>query len=38
MSKAYARIKPYILCLMIDGTPFHPLYLPETLQPTPWKL
>ena len=38
MLKANARIKSYISCLVIDGTPFHPLYLPETLQPTLWKL
>ena len=38
MLKANAGIKPYILRLTLDGTPSHPLYLPETLQPTPWKL
>jgi hypothetical protein len=38
MLKAYARIKPYILRLTIDGTPSHPLYLFEPLQPTSWKL
>jgi hypothetical protein len=38
MLKANAGIKPYILRLTIDGTPFHPLYLPGTLQPTLRKL
>jgi len=38
MLKAKAGIKPYILRLTLDGTPSHPLYLPETLQSTLWKL
>jgi hypothetical protein len=31
------RIEPHILRLSQDGTPCHPLYLPETLNPTLWK-
>jgi hypothetical protein len=38
MLKASAGIEPYILRLTLDGTPSHPLYLPETLKPMPWKL
>jgi len=38
MLKAKAEIKPYILRLTLDGTPSHPLYLPEALKPKPWKL
>lgn len=32
------RIKPYVLRLANDGTPWHPLYLLETLKPVAWKL
>jgi hypothetical protein len=38
MLKSSLKIKPHILRLTIDGTPYHPLYLPETLKPTLWKL
>ena len=31
-------IKPHVLKLSNDGTPCHPLYLPETLKPVVWKL
>jgi hypothetical protein len=30
------KIEPHILRLSLDGTPCHPLYLPETLKPIPW--
>jgi hypothetical protein len=31
-------VKPYVLRLTKDGTPWHPLYLPEALKPVEWKL
>ena len=33
-----AGIRPHALRLAKDGTPFHPLYLKESLLPTPWNL
>lgn len=33
-----ARIAPHVLRLAKDGTPWHPLYLRESLQPTPWEI
>ncbi len=35
---ADAEVKPHILRLSLDGTPCHPLYLPETLMPTLWNI
>ena len=34
---AEAGIRPHVLRLSKDGTPCHPLYLPESLKPTPWE-
>lgn len=31
-------IVPHVLRLAINGTPFHPLYLRETLRPVPWPM
>jgi hypothetical protein len=33
-----AQVKPHILRLGKDGTPCHPLYLPESLKPVVWRL
>jgi len=33
-----AVAEPHVLALSVDGTPRHPLYLPETLTPVPWPL
>ena len=33
-----AGIRPHVLRLANDGTPYHPLYLKETLKPIPWEL
>lgn len=33
-----AGIRPHVLRLANDGTPYHPLYLKETLQPIAWEL
>jgi hypothetical protein len=33
-----ARVKPHILRLGKDGTPCHPLYLPQALKPVVWKV
>jgi hypothetical protein len=33
-----AGVRPHTLRLSIDGTPWHPLYLKETLKPVVWKL
>jgi len=30
-------VKPYVLKLSNDGTPWHPLYLGKTLKPVAWK-
>jgi hypothetical protein len=35
--RSAAKVEPYVLRLSKDGTPYHPLYLPETLQPILWK-
>jgi hypothetical protein len=32
-----ACTRPYVLRLSINGTPCHPLYLPETLEPVLWE-
>jgi hypothetical protein len=32
-----AGITPHILRLSKNGTPWHPLYLPESLKPIPWE-
>lgn len=38
MLRSTLKIKPHILRLTIDGTPYHPLYLSESLTPTIWKI
>jgi len=36
--KTKAHITPYVLRLTKDGTPFHPLYLPQELKPVLWAM
>lgn len=37
MLRTNGGIVPHALRLAKDGTPWHPLYLPETTIPTPWQ-
>jgi len=33
-----AGVEPHILRLAMNGTPYHPLYLKETLVPVVWQI
>jgi len=37
MLREQLGVEPYVLRLTLDGTPSHPLYLPESTQPVLWR-